>query len=131
MDVVFVVMPFADTDFPTIGVSLLKSHTIRHGFSATVCYLNIDFAEWIGSWLYRLVSVGAGSRSHEVYYHFPPNPLAGEWLFSRFLFSDQLPPGDDYIERFLAADLHIALIFLACCQRHCHPLPIRDILLDL
>jgi hypothetical protein len=36
VDIVFVVMPFADLGRPAIGVSLLKSAAMRAGYSALI-----------------------------------------------------------------------------------------------
>jgi hypothetical protein len=90
MDVVFVVMPFADIGRPAIGVSLLKAAAVNDGFSATVHYCNFDLAELIGQRVYQQVSSS-----------FPPEILVGEWFFADDLFAAEIPTEDQYIERIL------------------------------
>src|SRR5260370_40379113 len=70
MDVVFAVVPFADVARPAIGVSLLKAELARV-CSASVQYLNLDFAAAIGSQLYQ-------HFCHNV----PAETMPGEWFFS-------------------------------------------------
>ena len=47
--VVLVHMPFADINRPSIGLSLLKDGLNRAGIACDVVYLNLRFAEFIGS----------------------------------------------------------------------------------
>jgi hypothetical protein len=56
MDIVFVVMPFADVGRPAIGVSLLKADALERGFSATILYENLRLADRMGVDLYQQVS---------------------------------------------------------------------------
>jgi ribosomal peptide maturation radical SAM protein 1 len=90
LDVVFVVMPFADAARPALGVSLLKSAIQVAGFSARVEYLNLLLAEDIGIVLYQRIASG-----------FPPDLLVGEWFFSDHLFGDDVPPAEDYLAQVL------------------------------
>ena len=90
MDIVFVVMPFADVGRPAIGVSLLKSAARDAGFSAAIHYENVRMAERMGVDLYQKVSSG-----------FPPEMLLGEWFFADDLFGDEIPPAEDYVEQIL------------------------------
>ena len=90
MDVVLVVMPFADVSRPGLGVSLLKAAAEAAGFSAQVEYLNIELSERIGLDLY--VSV---ADDH------PADLLLGEWLFAADLFGDEIPPARDYVAHIL------------------------------
>ena len=90
MDVVFVVMPFADVGRPAIGVSLLKAAALSAGFSATVQYCNLSLAELMGQRVYQQVSSS-----------FPPEILVGEWFFADDLFAEEIPPEDEYIEKIL------------------------------
>jgi ribosomal peptide maturation radical SAM protein 1 len=90
MDVVFVVMPFADIGRPAIGVSLLKAAAVSAGFSATIEYSNLSLAERMGQRVYQQVSSS-----------FPPEILVGEWFFADDLFAEDIPPEDEYIEKIL------------------------------
>ena len=71
MDVVFPVMPFADTGRPSMGVSLLSAEARAAGYSTSVKYLNLALAEQMGLELYQKVATS-----------FPPNMLVGEWFFA-------------------------------------------------
>lgn len=86
MDVVLVVMPFADVSRPALGVSLLKAAAEAAGFPTRVEYLNIELAERIGPDLYADVA-----DDH------PSDLLLGEWLFAADLFGDDIPPARDYL----------------------------------
>lgn len=98
MDVVFVVMPFADVGRPAIGVSLLKADAIERGFSATILYENLRLADRIGVDLYQHVSSA-----------FAPDILVGEWFFADDVFGDDIPPAEDYeaniLVRFASAEI--------------------------
>ncbi len=48
MDVVFVVMPFADAGRPAMGVSLLKAEVLAAGRTAAIEYCNLALAESMG-----------------------------------------------------------------------------------
>ncbi|MGE3512533.1 MAG: RiPP maturation radical SAM C-methyltransferase, partial [Vicinamibacterales bacterium] len=91
MDVVFVVMPFADVGRPAIGVSLLKAAAARAGYSATIVYPNIRLASELGVDLYQKLSSA-----------FPPEALAGEWYFADDLFGSDIPDEDTYLGEILA-----------------------------
>ena len=99
MDVVFVVMPFADVGRPAIGVSLLKSAARTAGFSATIHYENLRLAGRMGVDLYQKVSNG-----------FAPDILAGEWFFADDLFGDEIPPADDYVAQILQHNAPPAIV---------------------
>jgi ribosomal peptide maturation radical SAM protein 1 len=86
MDVVLVVMPFADPGRPAIGVSLLKAAAQRAGATARVLYLNLSFAERIGLKTYQRIANG-----------YPPDSLIGEWFFADGLFGDGIPDADRYL----------------------------------
>src|SRR5262249_4170913 len=91
MDVVFVVMPFADVGRPAIGVSLLKAAAARAGYTSTVIYPNVRLAAEVGVGLYQKLSSS-----------FPPEALAGEWFFADDLFSGDIPDEDVYLDEILA-----------------------------
>ena len=90
MRVVFAVVPFADIARPSIGVSLLKAE-VSKVCSASVQYLNLDFAAMIGQELY-------GHLCHEV----ASDTMAGEWFFADLLFPNQLPPPHEFASRILS-----------------------------
>lgn len=91
MDVMFVVMPFADVARPAIGVSLLKPAVGRLGFSSHVEYFNIRLAELIGLPLYN-----------ELANSFPTESLIGEWFFADAVFGEDIPHESDYISKILS-----------------------------
>jgi len=90
MDVVFVVVPFADVARPSIGVSLLKAEIVGL-CSASVQYLNLDFAAAIGQRLY-----------HHFCHNVSSDTLAGEWFFADLLFAGQIPPPHEFAKEILA-----------------------------
>lgn len=91
MDVVFIVMPFADVDRPSIGVSLLKAEIGRLGFHSKVLYFNLDLAEKMGTTLYRNVSGGISM-----------NCMIGEWFFADSVFGSEVPPEHEYTDKVLS-----------------------------
>lgn len=86
MDIVFVVMPFADLGRPAIGISLLKSAASQAGYTARVEYCNIALADNLGVELYQRISSS-----------FPPELVLGEWFFAKDLFGDTIPADEQYI----------------------------------
>jgi ribosomal peptide maturation radical SAM protein 1 len=94
MDVVFVVMPFADISRPAMGVSLLVAETKAAGYSAKITYTNIDFAQTIGSSLYQTIASA-----------YPPELLLGEWVFADAVFGDEIPPPESYLTEIFAHKL--------------------------
>jgi len=91
MDVVFGVMPFADAERPSIAVSLLKAQIARFGFSSSVVYCNLDFAERIGFESYAQISGGLSMNS-----------IVGEWFFADQVFGADVPPEYGYVDKVLA-----------------------------
>jgi ribosomal peptide maturation radical SAM protein 1 len=91
MDVLLAVLPFADPQYPAIGVSLLKAAIVRRGFATRIRYFNLDFAEMIGIGPYRrLANV------------LPPESLIGEWFFADCAFGQRIPPERDYVSKVLS-----------------------------
>ena len=86
MDIVFVVMPFADLARPAIGVSLLKSAAVQAGHSALIEYCNIQLGDQLGAELYQQISSSL-----------PPNILVGEWFFAEDLFAGEIPDPEQYV----------------------------------
>ena len=91
LDIVFVVMPFADLGRPAIGVSLLKSAAMRAGYSALIEYCNIQLAAELGAELYQQISSSL-----------PPDLVLGEWFFAHDLFAGDIPEPDQYVNGPLA-----------------------------
>ena len=90
MDVLLVVMPFADIGRPAIGVSLLQPAVVSAGFSSRVEYFNIDLAEAIGRDVYDQLASS-----------FPSESLIGEWYFADMVFDEGLPSETEYLSRIL------------------------------
>ena len=86
MDIIFVVMPFADLGRPAIGVSLLKAAALQAGYTARIDYCNIRLADEIGADLFEQISSSL-----------PPDLVLGEWFFAHDLFGDQIPHPDQYL----------------------------------
>ena len=86
VDIVFVVMPFADLGRPAIGVSLLKAAALQAGYSARIDYCSIRLADEIGGDLYQQISSSV-----------PPDLVLGEWFFAHDLFGDEIPHADQYL----------------------------------
>jgi len=86
VDIVFVVMPFADLGRPAIGVSLLKAAALQAGYTARIDYCNIRLADEIGADLFEKISSSL-----------PPDLVLGEWFFAHDLFGDEIPHPDQYL----------------------------------
>ncbi len=99
MDVLFVVLPFADVHHPAIGVSLLSAKLAELEIESSVYYPNIDLAEWIGADLYAWIA--ERSDQHLLDPCMPAVSLAGEWFFADTVF-DNIPSEQEYVSKFLA-----------------------------
>jgi ribosomal peptide maturation radical SAM protein 1 len=73
-DVVFVQMPFAGVERPSLALGLFMSSLKAARVPATSLYANISFAEQIGLPLYVLIRTAI------------PNSLLGEWIFAESAF---------------------------------------------
>jgi magnesium-protoporphyrin IX monomethyl ester (oxidative) cyclase len=82
--VVFVQMPFAAVERPSIGLSLISAALTAHGIENQVAYPNLDFAEHVGLPRYRLVDM---TRNDD---------LVGEWVFARAAFREENPDPSDF-----------------------------------
>ena len=91
MDVIFAVLPFHDITRPAIGVSLLKAHVAREGFSSQILYFNLDMAERTGSEFYLNLAYGL-----------PSDSLVGEWFFADTIFGPEIPAEEEYLSKILA-----------------------------
>jgi ribosomal peptide maturation radical SAM protein 1 len=69
--VAFVVMPWAEIRWPSIGVSILQAALASEGIDSDVLYPNLDLADAIGAATYNLI----GAKS-------PKTALVGDWLFA-------------------------------------------------
>jgi hypothetical protein len=86
VDIIFVVMPFADLGRPAIGVSLLKAAALQAGYTTRIDYCNIRLADEIGADLFEQISSSL-----------PPDLVLGEWFFAHDLFGDEIPHADQYL----------------------------------
>jgi ribosomal peptide maturation radical SAM protein 1 len=91
MDLLFVVMPFADLRQPSLSMSLLKAFANAGGFISRVCYYTFPLAECIGEDFYQ--------KSHG---YFGSTLLAGDWLFAEALFGSSAPPAEEFLRGALA-----------------------------
>jgi ribosomal peptide maturation radical SAM protein 1 len=91
VDVLFVNMPFGLLTQPSIGLSLLQAQIRTAGISNKILYFTLQFAQSTGVQLYNRIATSEPAMVD----------LLGEWLFSSALFSDEVHPTDDYIDRVL------------------------------
>jgi len=80
-------MPFAASERPALGVSMLKAHLLRDGVSCDVAYLNLAFAELIGRKAYERIADGLPIRA-----------LSGEWVFAECLWGRNGSLPDSYVD---------------------------------
>jgi len=73
-DVIFVQMPFAGVERPSVALGLLTASLRGAGMSTQAIYANISFAEEIGVAAYTLAESASPSR------------LVGEWIFAESAF---------------------------------------------
>ena len=83
-DVLLVYLPYGAIERPSIALGVLKQVLLDHGYSATVHYANIDFAEQVGLPAYDAIS----RLSRE---------MAGEWTFAGAAFPDAEADHDGYM----------------------------------
>lgn len=101
MDIMFVVLPFADIEYPSLGPSLLQAQLKRGGFSSSIRYFNLDIAELIGHELYGWLDQ---CRDQWLGTSAPAVSLVGEWFFADLVFPGQIPQEDEYVARFLTSE---------------------------
>ncbi|APR76765.1 radical SAM/B12 binding domain protein [Minicystis rosea] len=99
MDVLFVVMPFADVERPALGISLLAAAAKQRGYSCAVRYFGLDLAERIGLPLYAWIAQ-RGDQEGLVDARIAES-LAGERFFADVAFPGEVPDADAWMERFL------------------------------
>ncbi len=102
MDVVFAVVPFADVKHPSIGVSTILAGAKRAGFSACIEYVNLQLAVWMGRPLYEWIAELGDQLLLDT--TTPSISLVGDWFFAGLLFPGELPPEEEYLEKFIAPD---------------------------
>lgn len=88
--IALVAPPFAIVSTPSLALGLLKGNLREQGFSCTVMYSNVRYAELINESLYTSISS-----------HFPVQTLIGDWLFSESAFGTQFYKSN--IDRFFSA----------------------------
>jgi ribosomal peptide maturation radical SAM protein 1 len=85
-------MPFADTERPALGISLLKARLTQEGVACDLLYLNLAFARLLGRQAYQRVA-------NEL----PFKSLAGEWVFVDSLYGAPTASSPLYIDDILRA----------------------------
>ncbi|MDP9016748.1 MAG: RiPP maturation radical SAM C-methyltransferase, partial [Candidatus Eremiobacteraeota bacterium] len=83
-------MPFAATEHPSLGLSLLKSALTAAGIGSTVEYLNLSFAQLLGYGSYDSIC-----KTRET-------DLIGEWVFAAELDSESQANDHTFTQRYLA-----------------------------
>ncbi len=113
-------MPFVSLARPAIGVSLLKARLAEEGYSCTVAYGSLFFAEWIGFDSYEMILDRVS-----------PAMFVGDWLFSQWLFPDRdqssyyatlrhhLKGRDADFDSIIALQAEIEPFLEACLTRFC------------
>jgi ribosomal peptide maturation radical SAM protein 1 len=91
--VLLVSMPFGALERPSLGLGLLQSHCRRADVDCSTRYLNLAFADLIGSEDYLWLS-------NDV----PYTAFAGEWLFAEALYGPRPDDDTEYVERVLHAE---------------------------
>jgi ribosomal peptide maturation radical SAM protein 1 len=92
MTVVFVNMPVAGIERPSIALGTLKSILTQAGIEVRVAYANLWFAEHIGLESYQQLDM---TRAQDV---------LGDWLFSASAFPDHAPDNEAYLNRLLKSN---------------------------
>lgn len=82
-DVLIIVPPFAGIDRPSLGVHTLQACALEQGFTVSVFYANLLFAQRIGAQLFHDLSYG------------PTSQLMGERLFAQAAYGHGKPAIDD------------------------------------
>jgi ribosomal peptide maturation radical SAM protein 1 len=94
--VLLVVMPFAASDRPAVGVSTLKAGLSAMGVQCQIAYLNLAFAELLGRDDYERLAN-----------HISSPALAGEWAFAEALYGRGGEPTDAYVDAILRGTYRI------------------------
>lgn len=89
-DVCLVYMPFADTQMPSMALSLLKSCLNKKNISSIVDYANIFFAKQCGIFEYNKI------------FFSKQNHLIGEFVFSKIAHEKSEQNLDDYVDWLLS-----------------------------
>jgi ribosomal peptide maturation radical SAM protein 1 len=86
LNVLLVVMPFAATERPALGVSVLKAVLADCGIDCRVAYLNLEFAEMLGPGDYDRIARALPTRC-----------LAGEWAFAESMWGPRADLPRSYV----------------------------------
>jgi ribosomal peptide maturation radical SAM protein 1 len=88
-------MPFGSSMRPSFGLSLLKAELEREGLACDVHYLNLHYAELLGSQRYNRI----GDSTAEA--------LMGEWVFAADLFGDRAASANEFFTRVLPPGVNV------------------------
>jgi ribosomal peptide maturation radical SAM protein 1 len=95
----FVSMPFASVDKPAIGISILGSTLRQLGHTVDLHYLNLRFAETIGTRFYfNFSNCLQGNKAYDL---IPYTAFVGEWMFASVFNRDTPELIEDYINQVL------------------------------
>ncbi len=86
-DIILVTMPFGPLNTPSLALSTLKPLLAEAGYSVSIEYANLRFAELMGEALYQCVADGMPDL----------RCLAGEFIFCRALFGDAAASTQAYL----------------------------------
>ena len=95
MDIVFVSMPMADVERPSIALGLLKAVLTQHGMDSRIFYGNVRYLDYFGPSAYRLSRVAS------------PEEALVDWLFAPVAFPEHMPPPEDYLAALLTRNPHL------------------------
>jgi ribosomal peptide maturation radical SAM protein 1 len=85
-----VVAPFFPSQQPALGISSIAAELKRHGYPATIRYLNVEFGREVGHELACFIERGASK-----------DVLIGEMIFARALWGDAAPDWPRYREQLI------------------------------
>ncbi len=92
-------MPFASVDKPAIGISILGSTLRQLGHTVDLHYLNLRFAETIGTRFYfNFSNCLQGNKAYDL---IPYTAFVGEWMFASVFNRDTPELIEDYINQVL------------------------------
>lgn len=84
--IVFVQMPYAAIEHPSIALGLLQAECKQNGLSVRTLYPNLQWREWLGQEAYGTISSGLSED------------LVGEWTFSQAAFNWTSEREEDYLQ---------------------------------
>jgi ribosomal peptide maturation radical SAM protein 1 len=95
--IVFVNMPFANLNCPSLGISILQSLLEEKGYQVDVLYLNLLLAEIMGQEFYSDY-LKYDSQNPLSTDFIPFEVMAGEWAFSQNYYGNDAPPARDFTD---------------------------------